>query len=198
MHKKRLVVDHPLWKRLRSLNTTAAKRFNGGFDAAFGSLGLMLHSRLEHGGYDCTPTNTESFASTGGNGVHFSFLVQDGKVTESSPVVITVPTMIHGQGNFIGGSSLFDFLCLGYHRGYFALEQLGAEKCFAAYATSAWWPESNSDYSKGFVPSDNQREILNFLIENLGLSPWTDLRQKFEQLQSTYMPLLEIPDIDDY
>jgi hypothetical protein len=128
-------IEHPLWNTLQDLNKVAARRFPADYDKGLGRLGLILYSQPKHGGYWCTPTNTLAFAGTGGEGVHFSFLVQDLKVNEKSPIVVTIPAAF-GQPNFVGGESLFDFLCLGYHRGYFALETLPSERCFEAFGSA--------------------------------------------------------------
>ncbi len=197
MKPKPVTFEHSLWKRLRELDKAAAKRFPTDFDRGFSALGLILYSRPQHGEYWCTPTNTLAFATTGGEGVHFSFLVENGTVTEKSPVVITIPPEFD-QPNYIGGESLFDFLCLGYHRGYFALETIPSERFFEAYA-SAKWPLSEDkglppdwDYAVGYGVNEHQRHLLDFLIAELGLSPWKDLKRKFKRLQKLYMPLLEI------
>jgi hypothetical protein len=160
---------------------------------------LILYSPPEHGGYHCTPTNTIAFAGTGGEGVHFSFLVEDGRVTEKSPIVITVP-MDFGHPNHIGGESLFDFLCLGYYRGFFSMETVSSDRFFEAYS-SGKWPLSDVegrpphwDYSVGYGVNERNRQLLDFLIAELGLSPWKDLKRKFHRLQKRYMPLLKIPE----
>ena len=195
---KRVTINHPLLNRLRKLDKVAARRFPGEFFPGFGSLGLILNSQLKHGGYYCTPTNTLAFASTGGDGVHFSFLVDNGKITDKSPVVITIPTTDHP--NYIGGESLFDFLCLGYYRGYFGLGNAGEERFFEAYS-SGKWPLSEVegrlpdwDGAIGYGVSDYNRKVLEFLIAELGLSPWKGLKQKFERLQKLYYPMLDIPE----
>jgi hypothetical protein len=196
---KRVAIDHALWNRLRELDKAAAKQFPADNDRGFGALGLILYPRPQHGGYSSTPTNTIAFAGTGGEGVHFSFLVEGGKVTEKSPIVITIP-MEFGHPNFIGGESLFDFLCLGYYRGYFALETVSSERFFEAYA-SGKWPLSRIegrpldwDYAVGYGVNEHQRTLLDFLIAEIGLSPWKNLKRKFQRLQKLYMPLLEIPE----
>jgi hypothetical protein len=193
MARKQNTIDNPLWNRLRALDKIAARKFPANFDQGFGTLGLILDSRPRASAYSCTPKNCLSFAYTGGEGVHFSFVAQDGKATERSPIVITIPEAFD-HPNFIGGESLFDFLCLGYHRGYFALENLDSDKCFEAYASEDWQPTTESDYHVGYVLDNHQRDVLQFLIEELGLSPWKDLKRKFKHLQKLYMPLLQIPD----
>ncbi len=202
MSAKRVAVDHPLWETLLALDKVAAKRFPSKFDPGFGSLGLILHARLKRYEYWCDPVNCLTFATTGGEGVHFSFVVQDGKVTENSPVVITIPGTFE-HPNFIGGESLFDFLCLGFHRGYFAMETLASERFFEAYA-SGKWPLSEVkdrhpdwDRSEGYWVDERKRKLLDFLIDELGLTPWKDLKTKFQRLQNRYMPLLEISDDGD-
>ena len=74
--------------------------------------------------YDCTPINTEVFAMTGGDGVHFSMLELSGK---EQPIVMTVP-MNFGDSmrayNWIVGANLNEFLSIGYYNGWFSLEQL--------------------------------------------------------------------------
>jgi hypothetical protein len=192
MTGKQVAIEQPLWNRLGDLDKAAAKRFPVDFDRGFGRLGLILYSRPKHGGYWCTPTNTLAFAGTGGNGVHFSFLVEDGKVTQTSPIVITIPATF-GHPNFIGGESLFDFLCLGYHRGYFALETIASDKFLQAYSSAKWQPKEEWDLAVGNGVDEHQRQLLDFLIEKLGLSPWKDLKRRFHRLQKLYMPLLEIP-----
>jgi hypothetical protein len=196
---KRIAINHPLWDQLRKLDKAAAKRFPADFDMGFGQLGLILNSPPTHGGYWCTPTNTLSFAHTGGEGVHFSFLVDEGQVTENSPIVITIPSP-GDQPNYIGGASLFDFLCLGFHRGYFALETANTNRFFEAYS-SGKWPLSKVegrppdwDAAVGYGVNEHQRQLLDFLIAELGLSPWKDLRRKFQRLQKRYLPLLKMPE----
>ncbi len=153
---------------------------------------MILRSRPKTAGYWCTPLNSLKFAGTGGDGVHFSFVVKDGKVTESSPIVVTVPES-YDCPNFIGGESLFDFLCLGFHRGYFALGMLSTEKCLAAYSSADWQLKTDSDHAVGYGVDEHQQNLLNFLIEKLGLSPWKNLKRRFQRLQKLYLPRLEIP-----
>ena len=46
----------------------------------------------------------------------------------------------------------------------------------------------------GFGVNEHQRKLLEFLIAELGLLPWKDLKRKFQRLQKLYMPLLDIPE----
>lgn len=83
-------------------------------------VGLAIHDELRRNGYDCTPANCLTFASTGGDGVHFSIIETLGT---RSPVVMTVP-MNFSEENLIIADSIYEFLCLGCKYGYFALEGL--------------------------------------------------------------------------
>jgi hypothetical protein len=196
---ERIVIDHPLWDHLCELDQIATERFPSRVDPGLGVLGLILSSPPRPGGHFCTPQNSLAFAWTGGDGVHFSFLVQDGRITEQSPIVITCPSAIDVH-NLIGGESLLDFLCLGYHRGYFALQTAPCERFFEAYAADHW-PLTEDldrhpdwDYAEGYFVNEQQRPVLDFLIQELNLSPWCDLQARFQCLQERYLPLLEVPD----
>lgn len=193
MTQRRVKVDHPLWEKLRRLDRVLARFFPEDILPGFDALGLMLHSRFRNGGYWCTPSNTLAFAGTGGDGTHFSFLVQDGRVTERSPVAMTVLDYSE-QPNYMVGESLFDFLCLGYHRGYFAMGTLPSEKGFAAYSSARWRPQEEADYAIGLGINETHRELRDFVIEELQLSPWKQLKRKFQRLQKQYLPLLEMPE----
>jgi hypothetical protein len=81
--------------------------------------GLRIHDSLSPGGYDSSPPGYLAFASTGGDGVHFSF-----PSNQFGPVVMTVP-MAFDRPNIVVGADLKDFLSLGCMYGFFVLEQLG-------------------------------------------------------------------------
>jgi hypothetical protein len=60
----------------------------------------------------------------------------------------------------------------GDEGGYFALETLPSDKCFEAYGSAEWQPKEDWDYAMGYGISEPQRRLLDFLITELGLSPW--------------------------
>ncbi len=69
-----------------------------------------------HGGYEwMSPTNAVSFATTGIEGCHFSFiLTAEGEWSADCPVVMTVPdSHLRVEGNVIVGANLWEFLGLG-------------------------------------------------------------------------------------
>ena len=84
--------------------------------------GLEPIRPMENFGYFCTPENSKTFAATGGDGVHFGIV--DGKNDNGmvGPIVMTVP-MADIQ-NVIVAEDLEEFFRLGYHVGWFSMEQL--------------------------------------------------------------------------
>ena len=181
-------------EKLREVDTEARKIvLPRHFDPGLGALGLILDTKLDDSRYpNCTPINCKTFAHTGGNGVHFSLLQKNGSVGSDSPVVVTNPA---GDGlNFIVGKNLYDFLCLGYYRGYFAMEQLAYKKnmTLEVYTTSAWKPSEPWHSSVGFVLSDEKRQVLDLLISRCALRPWPDA-SRFHRLQEEYLSQLRMP-----
>jgi hypothetical protein len=73
--------------------------------------------------YDATPVNSTTFASTGGDGVHFGLLHGTTAASPTAPVVMTAPTQLDAP-NHVVGASLREFLALGCRTGYVHLEQL--------------------------------------------------------------------------
>lgn len=149
--------------------------------------------RLQNGGYHCTPKNSCSFAHTGGEGVHFSFLGDLSEVNDASPVIVTIP-MAFDHPNFIVGENLFDFLCFGMHRGFFAIEQLGYnfEETFIAYTDPNWQPSDRRHDWVGLTVDDQKSGLLRLLVERFGLIPWREPKTKFDRLQATYGGTLQI------
>ena len=187
-------ITHPTFDRLRELDKEIARRFPSEYDLGLGGVGLILTPKLPTGGYHCTPTNSRTFAGTGGEGVHFSFLGQPSEINKESPVIVTIPVAFD-HPNFIVGENLFDFLCFGMYRGFFALEQLGNnfEEAFTVYTDPSWQPTENDHYAVGYGVDDHKRAILDLLTERFGLVPWQEPRVKFERLQATYLVRLQVP-----
>ena len=89
-----------------------------------GECGLELEIPPRHEFYSCTPKNTLTFASTGGDGVHYSLLVDEDGSPQDGPVVMTVPMAFEEDINTVIAENLREFLGLGYHVGWFSLEQI--------------------------------------------------------------------------
>ena len=105
-------------------NLTGAHRdgYKDSENAYFDPIGLILLKDPVCWGYWCTPINTISFATTGGDGVHFGFLCEKNTPTENSPIVMTLPSA--DTSNIIIGENFKEFLSFGCRLGYFELEQI--------------------------------------------------------------------------
>lgn len=182
-----LEVDLPLLRELPIVDREIIERFPGErWEMGLQSLGLILGEELGATHYSTlTPINCRSFASTGGDGCHFSLYVDDGRITEESFVVMTVPD---SYTNVIVGENLFDFLCLGVRRGYFCLAYVSSPKYLDAYTNPNWKPESPTDE----FPDPNDLIKLEWLAQRLNLQPWTDPK-RLAELQEKYLPLLKLP-----
>lgn len=119
--------------------------------------------------YDATPDDAITFASTGGDGVHFSAC----QGVQGAVIVMTVP-MQFARPNIVVGQSLREFLALGCISGYFGLEQLAYD--FAATAAGL---------AAGPAPDDSAGEAhLALLRQHLQLAPWSDPRSRLDELQA--------------
>lgn len=145
-------------------------------------------NRLRRDDYDADPLNSVCFAHTGGDGCHFSFVLQDGKWSEHSPVVMTYPPIDFKSSNVIVGENLFEFLCLGIGTGYFVLENLALgqdrEKFIASY------PEKGQ-FRNG-IP-DDKKQALRELAARFQLQPWekTSVGPRLAELRKRYLPTLK-------
>ena len=148
--------------------------------------GLTL---LDVGDYDgtilydpaMTPSNTVTFACTGGDDVHFGLLRRAGTFGDHSPVVMTVPMADDSPDdtNFVVGSNLHEFLCLGCTHGYFRLETM-------AYS---WFNEFLDELKT--EPEDP--EAYSAYRERFALEPWTDVESRLTELQRSIKPDLAFP-----
>src|SRR5687767_64611 len=108
-----MIMLDPDYPRLLNLARRTSAHLQVNPESVFDPVGLILQIPPGRRDYHCTPLNSVTFASTGGDGVHFGFLHVEG--CSLSPVVMTVPMSdVH---NFVVGESLFEFLCLGAKRG---------------------------------------------------------------------------------
>lgn len=181
-------LDLPLINRLHQADAQVRERFSlpKHYDPGLGCIGLILDRQLKRGAYGCSPSNAVAFASTGGDGDHYSLLIRDGRVDSQSPVVLTWPS--EGQQAIVG-ESLYDFLCFGLHGGFFQL----------LASTDAEPPAENEDF--WFYPhvDDAQRRVLTFLAEELKLVrwPWLDRKKRYKALQARFLTSIRVPDSDD-
>ena len=173
------VVDLPLLEQLWQMSEEVRERFGPQANLA----GFAWFPReLYWGGYHNSPTNTVAFASTGGDGGHYNFLMENNRIDANTPVVFTQPDC---DGNAIVGESLFDLLCFGMHCGYFYPLDVLEEST------------GQGGHWLGREVSDENREILAWMAETLNLQPWPEHRQRFEALQNKYLSRLEISEEEE-
>lgn len=185
-----VTLNVPLLDELRRVDQELRERFVDwhGRPASLFELGLGLDEKLDDHRYDhCTPLNCRTFAGTGGDGHHFSFLVVEGAITESSPIVATAPD--YGGQSAVIAKSLHQFLRLGCVRGYDALGSLLLREdqelidYFAPVADPAAVEFRYAPFMGGMIA---------YLRQRLNLQPWTDW-QSLRAIQQKYKGQLKSP-----
>jgi hypothetical protein len=138
--------------------------------------GLRFHDTLERWTYSSTPMNSVTFASTGGDGVHFGLLRSASISASDGPVIMTVPTA--SRANHIIAGSINEFLGLGCARGWFSLEQL------------AYSPEDAFDlYAR---PESPTADRIFQLFDRLALMPLALQPDRLEALAQLYAGSIEL------
>jgi len=160
-----------LWELTEVRLGDDAPEWNGCFDP----IGLILHGTLKNWDYWCTPQNSITFASTGGDGVHYGILDIGSGFTDSSPIVMTVPMC--DTPNTIVGESLLDFLALGCRQGYFTLEQLIYQRDRQLAALDSQDFDTNA--------TKEEHRMLESISQRFGLVPWSDHENKLEALRNS-------------
>ena len=139
-------------------------------------LGLLLNARLTGPAYDQTPRNCITFASTGGDGVHFSYLLAGEVPTDDSPIVMTVP--MAGDPNRMVGRNLRHFLGLGRHSGYFMLEQLQYDYAGTVLAL---------DRRELDHPAREESRALARIAEALAVEAWSEHGPELVELEEQFV-----------
>ena len=86
-------------------------------DITFEPAGLLLFAPPRRNCYWCTPVNSITFATTGGDGTHFGWLDIRGLAPDFAPIVMSVP--MSDSPNLLVGANMREFLSLGCKFGYF-------------------------------------------------------------------------------
>lgn len=149
---------------------------------ALDSFGLLLCEELHRWPYDETPRNSLTFASTGGDGVHYGLLVDRAAPGNDSPVVMTVP--MADEPNRIVGSNLRDFLGLGLTSGYFVLEQL-------QYDLATTIQELESGFYLAEM-NDEERSALEAITWTFAVTGWHDHAARLQALAAEFAGRLDV------
>lgn len=158
---------------------------------AFASVGLRLEPPVKAYQYYCTPKNVKTFASTGCDGVHFSFLEPAGCSLLNpswAPVVMTIPMNFDNQ-NIVVGESLYEFLCLGCRVGYEAIELLASSEKDLRTLKAV-------DYANYL--SLEQKRSLHMLSRAFSLEPLHGLEARMRQLQTQYLDYLQMGEVETF
>jgi hypothetical protein len=161
---------------------------NSDWNLTFDPIGLILLTPPRNYGYWCTPTNSLTFATTGGDGVHYGLLATNGEFTDFSPVVMTVPMC--DAPNTIVGANLREFLALGCRFGYFALEQLiyRRKETLLDLKNARFGPEIGI----------RERGLLVQLASAFEVLPWTNPEQRLSELDVLFTSTLQLSPIEKH
>jgi len=143
----------------------------------FSRIGLNLFKDIQNFEYWCTPMNSLTFATTGGDGVHFGFLSDDGEINDNCPIVMTIPNA--DMPNTIVGENLLEFLSLGCRYGFFNLEQIvyNFKKQVALLDTKEYPQEMEA----------KEIELLKTIENEFLLKPWDNHIARLHQLRQKYI-----------
>ena len=147
--------------------------------------GLEPFRPLARNDYFCTPLNTLTFATTGGNGVHFGILVDDARHSLNGPVIMTVP--MADEKNIILAEDLSEFFSIGYYAGWFALEGLVYDR----EDTIDWFAHANDQMS------EEELRFLDLVKTRLALEPQPLSKKRLEDLKEKFFGRLQINEVDD-
>ncbi len=162
-----------LWAAAEALGRRSGKKPKDALD----QWGLFLEMPPKRWEYFCTPWNSVTFASTGGDGVHFGLLEVGDLDVRERPVVMTVP--MSDRHNVVIAENLTEFLNIGFHGGWFSLEQIvyGPDDVVEYHAgpDPEAWPEHTDDLV--FF-----RDLLSLQHQPLSLARIAELEQKYHSL----------------
>ena len=186
----------PLFDRLLNLMHKKNQRSED-FDDELEAVGLYFPvvTDFQNYGYDCTPENSLTFATTGMDGEHFSFLIENEIVDERSPVIFTAPTNYGGPYNVIIAEDFRMFLRLSLRYGGFALGELAynTKEAVSVFLEPLGYSPEQDAKRFNYEISESKRRSLNYIASKLQLQPYVYSALEFEKLQQRYMPKLVMP-----
>jgi hypothetical protein len=172
------------WTKLWQLAQRLAATMGEEPGYVFMPVGLCLEDPNQARGWDyaTTPINSTTFASTAGDGVHFS-VPHTNDSNGSAPMVMTVPMALDSPNHIVGGD-LREFLALGCRTGYLCLERL-------AYR---WGRQETITRLRNGLPPDDAEEagLLRHLAKAFDLQPWRDVERCLGELDAAHRPQLQL------
>jgi hypothetical protein len=170
---------------LDKLTRFARKEVSGtkrDWESALEGIGLLFASPPARASYDATPGNAVTFAHTGGDGVHFSFVLRTGEPIASAPVVMTVP-MRFDRENLIVGADFRDFLALGMRFGFFCLEQVTYDR--------AEFLDAYAGRRKAYALGRDEKDMLTRIARAFDVKAPKNLGAHLDTLDGRYRSWLE-------
>ncbi len=166
----------------------SAERYRTTPQSVFQAIGLRLERPTHPWQYYCTPKNVKTFASTGLDGVHYSFL--ESEQLRYSPIVMTIP-MSFDNANIIVAETLQEFLCLGCRASYLRLELLATCDADFSFLKSHYYAKDLS------IPQVNLLQVLSerlslYPLATLPTKPSMRLERRMAQLQAKYLDFLQM------
>jgi hypothetical protein len=177
---KPVEIVHPEFDRLVRFAKTVAEEQGKDWKFVLDPVGLIFPEVIRKGNYYCDPENSVEFASTGGDGLHYCFLVADGIVRADSPVLLCRPDGSEPP-NVVVGENLHEFLCLGMNCAYFDLLRV------------LEYPDERVGDWFGDDVWEEQRELLIRMRREFNLEPWPARKSRLAELQEKYLTLFEPP-----
>lgn len=168
---------------LYAVAATVGEELGHSASGVFDPCGLILEIPPRRYPYESTPTGAMTFATTGGDGVHYSYFVDSRLPPGVVPIAMTVP-MKFDRPNVIVADTFDEFLGLGYHVGWFSLEQL------------VYDPEETVEYFAQPDPDDRPEKtmLMEILRARMRIRPVALLLGRTEGLTGQYASLLPEPD----
>ncbi len=167
--------------KINKINDLGIQMINKGFHHNFAGL---ITTWKDVGKYDCTPINTELFAFTGGDGVHFSYL----DVSKNVCIIVMTDPTNYGKTvdayNIILAETFEEFLGLGYFIGWASLDGL----CYYPDETFMDYGIGQKEYS---FANQNESIFLKQLISQLGIEPVILKEERLTYLKEKYIEKLE-------
>lgn len=142
--------------------------------------GLEPIRPMKNEGYFCTPKNSLTFASTGGDGVHFGMVEGLNLTGVLGPIVMTVP--MTDNNNIIVAEDLEEFFSIGYYVGWFGLEQLA----YDLEGTIEYFAKPDDDLSK------EELLFLELIRDKLNISYKPLTKTRLYELKENYFDKLII------
>jgi hypothetical protein len=173
----------PRLQDLYAVAANVAEELGSSPEAVFDPCGLLLEIPPRNQGYWATPKTAFTFADTGGDGVHYSYFVDSRLPPGVVPIAMTVP-MKFDRPNVIVADTFDEFLGLGYHVGWFSLDEL------------LYHPEEAVEYFTQPDPDDwpDKTALMEILRTRMNIRPVALLLERTEALTRQYASLLPEPD----